>query len=256
MFVYLDENGGDLYETDLKVDGTWTKPDRMNGYINSPYLENSAAVTRDNQKLFFVSDRPGGYGGTDIYMALKNKRGEWSNVQNLGPIVNTVLDEEDVFVSANGQHIYFSSNGHAGMGDLDIYRSSFDSTKMQWTEPLNLGYPVNSVENDIYFVLSGDERYAYISSVRDDSKGDQDIYRVDLLNWKPITRQELIEKEMQSNHLTPVIAYVDSKQTATSFANPGSSINATQPSSFNSNPTSVVNTDPTNLKKFEPILLT
>ncbi len=256
MFVYLDENGGDLYETDLKDDGTWSKPNRMNGYINSPYLENSAAVTKDDKKLFFVSDRPGGYGGTDIYVATKNKRGEWSNVQNLGPVVNTAMDEEDVFVSASGQHIYFSSNGHAGMGDLDIYRSSFDSAKMQWTEPLNLGYPVNSVENDIYFVLSGDERYAYISSVRDDSKGDQDIYRVDLLNWKPITRQELMEKEMQSNRLTPVITYVDSKQTAGSFANPASAVNSTQPSTVRSDQPSATIGGMAPLKKYEPITLT
>jgi outer membrane protein OmpA-like peptidoglycan-associated protein len=205
MFVYSDENGGDLYETELGNDGKWEKPKRLNGYINSPYLENSAAVTSDDKKLFFVSDRPGGYGGTDIYVAFKNKRGEWSEVQNLGSVINTDRDEEDVFVSANGQHIYFSSNGHAGMGDLDIYRSTFDSATMQWSEPLNLGYPVNSVENDIYFVLSGDERYAYISSLRENSVGDQDIYRVDLKNWKPMTRKELMEKELtEANLLTPV----------------------------------------------------
>lgn len=205
MFVYSDENGGDLYETELGDDSKWEKPKRLNGFINSPYLENSAAVTSDDKKLFFVSDRPGGYGGTDIYVAFKNKRGEWAEVQNLGSVINTDRDEEDVFVSANGQHIYFSSNGHAGMGDLDIYRSTFDSAAMQWSEPLNLGYPVNSVENDIYFVLSGDERYAYISSLRENSVGDQDLYRVDLKNWKPMTRKELMEKELTQAHLlTPV----------------------------------------------------
>jgi outer membrane protein OmpA-like peptidoglycan-associated protein/tetratricopeptide (TPR) repeat protein len=204
MFVYKDENGGDLYETDLQADGTWAKPKRLNGYINSPYLENSAAVTLDDEKLFFVSDRPGGYGGTDIYVALKNKRGEWGEAHNLGSVINTEFDEEDVFVSANGQHIYFSSDGHAGMGDLDIYRSTFDSATMQWSEPLNLGYPINSVENDIYFVLSGDERYAYISSIRDNTVGDQDIYRIDMKNWKPITRKELMEKELTEANLLPL----------------------------------------------------
>lgn len=193
MFVYSDENGGDIYETDLQGDGTWSAPKRLAGFINSSYLENSAAISADNKKLFFVSDRPDGYGGTDIYVALKNKRGEWSEVINLGPTINTPRDEEDVFVSANGQHLYFSSNGHAGMGDLDIYRSAFDSVSMKWSDPLNLGYPVNSVENDIYFVLTGDEKIAYISSLRTDSKGEQDIYRVDLSNWKPFTRDQLVE---------------------------------------------------------------
>jgi outer membrane protein OmpA-like peptidoglycan-associated protein len=200
MFVYSDDNGGDIYETDLQPDKTWSRPNRMNGFINSPYLENSAAISSDGKKLFFVSDRPGGYGGTDIYVAFKNKRGDWTEVLNLGPVVNTERDEEDVFTSANGQHLYFSSNGHAGMGDLDIYRSAFDSTKMAWSEPLNLGYPINSVENDIYFVMTGDEKFAYISSLRSESRGEQDIYKVDLRNWKPITRDQLMEKESQLIH--------------------------------------------------------
>jgi Outer membrane protein and related peptidoglycan-associated (lipo)proteins len=191
MFVYGDENGGDIYETDLQPDGTWSRPKRLNGFINSPYFESSAAVTAGNDRLFFVSDRPEGYGGTDIYVATKNKRGEWADVQNLGPFINTERDEEDVFITASGRHLYFSSNGHAGMGDLDIYRSEYDSTKNQWSEPLNLGYPINSVESDIYFVLTGDERYAYFSSARADSKGDQDIYRVDLKDWKPVSRESL-----------------------------------------------------------------
>jgi outer membrane protein OmpA-like peptidoglycan-associated protein len=200
MFIYSDENGGDIYETDLQADRTWSSPKRMNGFINSPYVENSAAISADAKKLFFVSDRPGGYGGTDIYVAFKNKRGDWSEVLNLGPTINTERNEEDVFTSANGQHLYFSSDGHAGMGDLDIYRSEFDSAKMVWSEPLNLGYPINSVENDIYFVMTGDEKYAYISSLRGESKGEQDIYRVDLTTWKPITRDKLMEKESQSVH--------------------------------------------------------
>jgi outer membrane protein OmpA-like peptidoglycan-associated protein len=200
MFVYSDENGGDIYETDLQADGTWSNPKRMNGFINSPYLENSAAISADDKKLFFVSDRPDGYGGTDIYVALRNKRGEWMEVLNLGPTINTPRDEEDVFASANGQHLYFSSNGHAGMGDLDIYRSEFDSATMKWSEPLNLGYPINSVENDIYFVMTGDEKYAYISSMRAESKGEQDIYKVDLTNWKPVSRERLERKEIEAVH--------------------------------------------------------
>lgn len=195
MFVYGDENGGDLYETDLQPNGLWSRPDRLNGFINSPYFESSAAINAAKDRLFFVSDRPEGFGGTDIYVALKNKRGEWSQVQNLGPTINTDRDEEDVFISANGKHLYFSSNGHSGMGDLDIYRSEYDSVSNEWSLPMNLGYPINSVENDIYFVLTGDERYAYFSSVRKDSNGDQDIYRADLKDWKPVSRESLAKAE-------------------------------------------------------------
>jgi outer membrane protein OmpA-like peptidoglycan-associated protein len=202
MFVYGDENGGDLYETDLQPDGTWSRPDRLNGFINSPYGESSAAVTAINDRMFFVSDRPEGFGGTDIYVARKNKRGDWSQVENLGPKINTERDEADVFISANGKHIYFSSNGHSGMGDLDIYRAEYDSVSNEWSEPLNLGYPINSVENDIYFVLTGDERYAYFSSARGDSKGDVDIYRVDMKDWKPVSRESLEKAEQTLVHQT------------------------------------------------------
>lgn len=213
MFVYSDENGGDIYETDLQTDGTWSRPSRLNGFINSPYFESSAAITADGTRLFFISDRPEGYGGTDVYVTTKSKRGEWTNVQNLGPSINTERDEEDVFVAGNGRHIYFSSNGHAGMGDLDIYRSEYDSIKKAWSEPLNLGYPINSVENDIYFVLTGDERYAYFSSARSDSNGDQDIYRVDLKDWEPISREVLAAAEQSMVHLTAMATTLQPKLT-------------------------------------------
>ena len=89
---------------------------------------------------------------------------------NLGPTLNTELDEDGAFISANGKHLYFSSYGHYGMGDLDIYRSELDQEN-NWGEPINLGYPINSVEDDIYFVLSGDEKHGYYSSVKFDSWG-------------------------------------------------------------------------------------
>jgi hypothetical protein len=206
MFVYGDENGGDIYETELQTDGKWSRPKRLNGYINSPNYESSAATNAQEDKLFFVSDRPGGYGGTDIFISIKNKRGEWGEAQNLGPVINTERDEEDVFISSSGKHLYFSSNGHPGMGGLDIYRSEFDSAKMEWSEPMNLGYPINSVENDIYFVLNGSEQYGYFSSARKDSRGGPDIYGVDLKEWKPVTRQSLEETEQAVVHQAAIKA--------------------------------------------------
>src|SRR5262249_22609449 len=155
---------------------TWSTPEPMRD-INTEFLENSAAISKDGQFIYFTSNRPGGYGGTDIYSARMNsKRGHWEDITNLGPDVNTELDEDGVFISANGKHLYFSSNGHAGMGDLDLYRSTYDSAKNKWGDPVNLGYPINSVENDIYFVLTADEDEAFISSVRKDNIGEQDIY--------------------------------------------------------------------------------
>jgi outer membrane protein OmpA-like peptidoglycan-associated protein/tetratricopeptide (TPR) repeat protein len=185
MLLYHDSNGGDILAAFLKPDGTWTDPQELE--INSEYIENSASITADGQKLFFSSNRPGGYGGTDIYMCTKDSKGRWTNPQNLGKLVNTDMDEDGVFISASGKHLYFSSNGHAGMGDLDIYRSVYNVEKDLWEKPINMGYPLNSVENDIYIVLTRNEDYAYISSVRQQGIGEQDIYKVDITNWKEPT---------------------------------------------------------------------
>lgn len=186
LIVYHDTNGGDLLVSNRKADGTWSPPRALEG-VNTEFLESSATITRDGRTIYFTSNRPGGYGGTDIYSCTLDKSGNrWTNVQNLGPLVNTELDEEGVFISANGKHLYYSSNGLAGMGDLDVYRSSFDSDKQEWSEPVNLGYPINSVENDIYFVLTADERFAYMSSLRQENLGEQDIYKIDMQNWKPV----------------------------------------------------------------------
>lgn len=185
MILYHDSNGGDLFITRRGEGFEWSNPKPMEG-INSEYLENSASLSADNQVLYFTSNRPGGYGGTDIYRAEMGKGGRWTNIRNLGPLVNTELDEDGVFITASGRHLYFSSNGHAGMGDLDIYRSELDTVNGTWGEPLNLGYPINSPENDIYFVLNADETDAYISSVRLENIGEQDIYKVSMKNWKPV----------------------------------------------------------------------
>jgi outer membrane protein OmpA-like peptidoglycan-associated protein len=185
MIVYHDTNGGDLLLSIREKGGPWTTPKPLDG-INTEYLESSATITEDDKTIYFTSNRPGGYGGTDIYSCELGRGGRWTNVKNLGPLVNTEMDEEGVFISASGEHLYFSSNGLAGMGDLDIYRSTFDPEKKEWGEPTNLGYPINSAENDIYFVLNAKEEFAYISSLRSDNLGEQDIYMIDMRNWKPI----------------------------------------------------------------------
>jgi outer membrane protein OmpA-like peptidoglycan-associated protein len=200
MILYHDSNGGDLFISSRNQAQSWSAPNPLDG-INTPYLENSASLTEDDKHIYFTSNRPGGYGGTDIYYAELSNNGRWVNVKNLGPEVNTEKDEDGVFISANGKHLYYSSNGLAGMGDLDIYRSAYDPLTSTWTEPINLGYPINSVENDIYFVLNSDEKFAYISSVRNENVGEQDIYKIDMTNWKPV---DLSQNEMMEQLTEPV----------------------------------------------------
>ncbi len=185
VFLYRDDNDGDIFVSYL-LEGRWTIPTPFTE-INSLYHENSATITEDGKTLYFTSNRPGGYGGMDIYVMKNKPNGKWGSPKNAGPVLNTDLDEEYVFVSANGVHLYFSSDGHIGMGDLDIYRSAYDSATKGWAKPLNLGYPINSVENDLYFVLDGAEKFAYLSSVRAEANlGEEDIYGVDMSQWEPI----------------------------------------------------------------------
>ncbi len=200
MILYHDSNGGDLFISSRDQAQSWSAPKPLDG-INTQYLENSASLTEDDKHIYFTSNRPGGYGGTDIYSGELANNGRWMNIKNLGSEVNTEKDEDGVFISANGKHLYYSSNGLAGMGDLDIYRSAYDPVTSTWSEPINLGYPINSVENDIYFVLNADEKFAYISSVRNENIGEQDIYKIDMTNWKPV---DLSQREMMEQLTEPV----------------------------------------------------
>lgn len=190
LYIYTDENGGDIVESDY-IDGKWTKPKPVKGLINSAYLENGASISTDMKTMYFTSDRPGGYGGTDIYASHLEDNGRWGKPINLGVKINTERDEEAPFISKSGQHLYFSSNGQAGMGDLDIYVSERGKDDVTFNKPVNLGYPINSVENDVFFVLSGDEKTAYYSSVKSSSKGEQDIYKINMERWQAINIDSL-----------------------------------------------------------------
>lgn len=179
LYIYSDEGNGDIYFTNLLSEDTWSIPESLSDNINSSgYNEKSASQSADGNTLFFASNRPGGYGGFDIYYSQKNKKGEWGPSKNLGNIINTDLDEDGVYIQFDGKTLYFSSTGHDGMGGFDIYKSVYDSTGNIWSTPENLGYPLNTPDDDIYFVMSKDGKTGYYSSVREDGIGYNDIYRV------------------------------------------------------------------------------
>ncbi len=176
LFIVNDENGGDIYYCDLQPDGTFGEPKPLPGGINSTFEEKSVSISKDESTLYFSSSRPGGYGGIDIYKAVKNSKGEWGNVKNLGSAINTQYDDDGPFIDYDGVTLFFSSKGHDGMGGFDIYRTTFDPAQNKWSEPVNLGYPINTPDNDVYFIASADTKRAYYSSVRDDGLGYLDIY--------------------------------------------------------------------------------
>jgi len=178
LLIYRDDNGGDIYWSKQKGK-QWTNPMPFPAPINSEYQESSASYSYDGKRLFFVSDRPGGYGGKDIYYSDRDINGNWGTVKNLGNVVNTVFDEIAVFVYADGKTLYFSSEGHYGMGGFDIFRTVYENNK--WSVPQNIGYPVNSPDPDVFFSIGASGRNAYYSSNREEGLGDQDIYKITFL---------------------------------------------------------------------------
>lgn len=176
LLICSDENAGDIFFSTRNADGTWAAPLPLPGEINSRYEEKSASLSKDGNTIYFSSNRPGGFGGIDIYMATKNKRGDWGNVKNLGPQINTEEDDDAPFIDYDGKTLYFSSRGHNGMGGYDIYKATLNGNS--WTKPENLGYPINTPDNDIFYVATKDGKRAYYSSVRDDAFGYEDIYLI------------------------------------------------------------------------------
>lgn len=204
LFIFNDENGGDIYYCELQEDGTWGSPIPLPGIINSSFEEKSISISKDEQTLYFTSNRPGGYGGTDIYKAVRNSRGQWSNVKNLGPKINTPFDEDGPFIDYDGVTLYFSSRGHSGMGGHDIYRSRFDPETNEWSEPENLGYPINTPDDDVFFITSP-SGHAYYSSVREGGLGYQDIYIITIPEEEDEKKEEKKEEPIVAKNPEPVV---------------------------------------------------
>lgn len=184
MFLYkFDEiGGGTIYESYLQGEA-WSEPKPLEAEINSEYWDSHAGLSADGSVIVFVSDRPGGVGGRDIYLMKKLPNGAWANVQNIGNTVNTPFDEEGPYLHPDGKTLYFSSQGHDAMGGFDVFASELQADG-SWSEPRNLGYPINTVGEDVFFIPTADGTRAFFSSYREDGKGDQDIYMIDMLDEK------------------------------------------------------------------------
>jgi outer membrane protein OmpA-like peptidoglycan-associated protein/tetratricopeptide (TPR) repeat protein len=185
LYTYKGYNEGTILESKLKGDN-WTSPKELNKYINTKYHETSASISHDGKYLYFVSDRPkddfgkNSLGGLDIFVSEKTDKGDWGPAQNVGAPINTEYDEEGVFMHPDGITMYFCSKREGSMGGYDIFYSERDENG-KWQEPVNIGYPVNTSDDDVFFVVAGNARYAYYSSARDGGYGSQDIYRITFL---------------------------------------------------------------------------
>jgi len=180
-FTACDRQGGigscDIYFSAL-TDGRWSVPSNLKRPVNSQYWESQPSVSADGRMLFFSSSRPGGLGGKDLWFSVMNNKNMWIEPINLGNSVNTSGDEMSPFFHFDGKTLYFASDGRAGMGGYDIFvtRMNEDTT---WTEPQNLGYPINTASDEMGLVIESGGQKAYFSSIRDKSNG-KDIFSFNL----------------------------------------------------------------------------
>ena len=188
LFTFVSDvkNPGDLYSSTLS--GTeWSKPVKLNANINSDSWEGSCSITADGRYLYFASERPGGFGGRDLYLSEK-ENGDWGPAKNLGPIINTQYNEDAPFIHPDGITMFFSSEGHKSIGGYDIMYSI--RKENSWIDPLSMGIPLNTTEDDRYYVINAKGDVGYFSSDRGGTggKGQQDIYTVTpgILGDKPV----------------------------------------------------------------------
>ncbi|MBU0765284.1 MAG: OmpA family protein, partial [Bacteroidetes bacterium] len=181
LFVNID---GDIYVCRV-TEGKYTELTKLTSPVNTGYWEGKASLTADGRELYFSSNRPGGIGGKDLYKSIKGDDGKWSDPVNLGPAINTIYDEDAPFIHPDRQSLYFSSKGHSTIGGYDIFQAYYLDDS--WTQPRNMGYPINTVKDDIHFVLSANGKNGYFSSDKDNRFNCHDIYRVAVKKSIPLT---------------------------------------------------------------------
>lgn len=180
-FTACDRPGGsgscDIYFSAFS-EGRWSEPTNLGAPVNTHYWESQPSISADGKTLFFSSSRPGGIGGKDIWFSRMNDKNIWTTPVNMGPVINTDGDEMSPFIHFDGKTLYFASDGRVGMGGFDIYitRMNEDST---WTEPQNLGYPINTFNDEMGLVIESGGQKAYFSSIRDKLNG-KDIFYFNL----------------------------------------------------------------------------
>jgi outer membrane protein OmpA-like peptidoglycan-associated protein/tetratricopeptide (TPR) repeat protein len=181
LFIYRDDKSGDgnIFVTERKGND-WTEPTALPKPINSKSQETSACYDYTGKTIYFVSDRPKGFGGKDIYKSTQLKDGSWGEAENLGSTINSVDDEDAIFLHPDGKTLYFSSNGENTMGGFDIFKSV--NEKGKWSKPVNLGVPINSADDDVCFVLTANGEHGYYTSQKVGGQGKKDIYRITFLD--------------------------------------------------------------------------
>ena len=179
LFLSKDDNyNSDIYASSFNGK-SWSASVKLNKNINTKYWESHGFISETGDQLIFASDRPGGFGGLDLYVSRK-VNGDWGPAVNLGPEINTQFNEDRPFLINNGKTLFFSSQGHENIGGYDLFRTDLQSNSL-WSKPKNLGYPINTPDDNIFFMPTGDGKSGYYSIFKDTGGfGKEDIYRITL----------------------------------------------------------------------------
>lgn len=178
LMYRVDTYDGNIYMSRLEGE-TWSRVEKLNGHINTKYWESHATMSSDGKKIFFTSNRKESLGGLDIFMSVRDSSDNWGPAMNLGPEINTVYDEQTPFLANNDQTLFFSSRGHFNIGGYDIFRSDLDENG-NWTTPVNVGYPLNTPDDDLFFTPVGNGNRGYFGKFSDDGYGRMDLYSCDI----------------------------------------------------------------------------
>jgi flagellar motor protein MotB len=181
FFTACDRQGAfgscDIYFSSLNR-GKWTEPVNVGSPVNTKSWESQPSISADGKILFFSSNRPGGFGGKDIWYSRFSEKNVWTKPVNMGEKINSAGDEMSPFIHFDGKTLYFSSDGKIGMGGFDIYLTRMTDDSI-WSDPQNLGYPINTYNDEMGLIIESEGKKAYFSSVRDKPKG-KDIFSFNL----------------------------------------------------------------------------
>lgn len=188
LYIYKARKNGSIYVSKKAADGHWRKPTPIKE-INSRFWEGSIGLSPNEDTLFFSSDRPGGFGNSDLYFAVRSAKGVWTGIQNMGPQINTPLDEDSPYMYKDGKTFFFSSRGHNSVGGYDVFSTKRNGDS--WTEVKNIGFPINTVDDDIYFHLNSTGSFGYFTSFRhsnfkEKSLGEKDLFEIVRPNSSPV----------------------------------------------------------------------
>lgn len=202
LFIFRDDKDkGDIYSSKLSGND-WSVAQSLGTFVNTKYYEKGASMSANGNFLFFSSDRPDGYGGFDIYMSKKLPNGQWGEAFNLGPNINTEYDEIGPFFHPDASTLYFASEGHNTMGGFDLFYSNINIEEGTSSIPKNIGYPINTVGDDVFICITPDSKRAYYSSFQKDGLGYTDIYMITLeepINKSLTVLSGVVKKEGAGN---------------------------------------------------------